>query len=59
MYEKGGRDWATTLPCMQDRTISREDLEDVRASEEFTSDDALQRLELPVKGGGRAALARL
>ncbi|EME78190.1 uncharacterized protein MYCFIDRAFT_89322 [Pseudocercospora fijiensis CIRAD86] len=42
------------------RDISVEDLEAVRAKVEFTlADDSVKRLQLPVKGGDRAALARL
>ncbi|KXT08447.1 hypothetical protein AC579_5612 [Pseudocercospora musae] len=42
------------------RDISVEDLEAVRAKAEFTlAEDSVKRLQLPMKGGDRAALARL
>lgn len=42
------------------RDISFEDLEAVSSKTEFTFlDDTVKRLQLPIKGGDRAALARL
>lgn len=54
-----GRERLGYNPALEMRNITREDLENVRAPEEFTSDDAMKRLELPIKGGDRSALARL
>ena len=56
---RDGRERLGYNPAVEMREISREDLEDVRAREEFTSDDAVKQLQLTVRGGDRAALARL
>jgi len=56
---RDGRERLGYNPAMEIRPISREDLENVRANAEFTTDDGLERLRLSIKGGDRAALARL
>lgn len=54
-----GRERLGYNPAMEERGISREDLENVRTPREFSEDAAVERLGLAVKGGDRAALARL
>lgn len=56
---RDGRERLGYNPAMEVRVIAQEDLQAVRAKQEFTSDADLMRLRLPVKGGDRAALARL
>ena len=58
-YVRDGRERLGYNPAIESRVIAIEDLEAVRARSEFTSDEAVVRLRLPVKGGDRAALARL
>ena len=55
---RDGRERLGYNPAVEMRGITREDLEAVRARADFTSDD-VRRLKLPLKGGDRAALARL
>ena len=56
---RDGRERLGYNPADEVRGIAQEDLEAVRAKQEFTSDADLLRLRLPMKGGDRAALARL
>lgn len=56
---RDGRERLGYNPANTARAITQEDLEAVRAKSEFTSDADLLRLRLPMKGGDRAALARL
>lgn len=56
---RDGRERLGYNPAIERKAIAQEDLEAVRAKAEFTSDADLMRLRLPVKGGDRAALARL
>lgn len=56
---RDGRERLGYNPAIEVRPIAQEDLEAVRARAEFTSDADLARLGLPIKGGDRAALARL
>lgn len=56
---RDGRERVRYNPAVEARAITQEDVEAIRAKAEFTNDADLGRLRLPVKGGDRAALARL
>ena len=56
---RDGRERLGYNPAVEVRGVDREDLEAVRARREIASKGALKQLQLPVKGGDRAALARL
>jgi hypothetical protein len=56
---RDGRERLGYNPAVEARDITHEDLEAVRGREEYTTEDGVKRLQLPAKGGDRAALARL
>lgn len=56
---RDGRERLGYNPASETRQVSQEDVEAVRADKAFTGGDDIKKLELPVKGGDRAALARL
>lgn len=56
---RDGRERMGYNPAVEAKAITQEDVEAIRAKMEFTSDADLARLRLPMKGGDRAALARL
>ena len=56
---RDGRERLGYNPAVEVRAIAREDLLAVRAREEFVDEGLVGRLRLPIKGGDRAALARL
>lgn len=56
---RDGRERLGYNPAVEARDITHEDLDAVRAREEYTTEDGVKRLQLPAKGGDRAALARL
>ena len=57
-HVRDGRERLGYNPAVEMRGITREDLDAVRARADSTSDD-VRHLKLPIKGGDRAALARL
>ncbi|SMY24532.1 unnamed protein product [Zymoseptoria tritici ST99CH_1A5] len=56
---RDGRERLGYNPAVEERSISHEDLEAVRARKEYTNEDGVKRLGLSAKGGDRAALSRL
>lgn len=56
---RDGRERLGYNPAVETRGIAREDLEAVKGRVQHTPDAALKTLQLPWKGGDRAALARL
>lgn len=56
---RDGRERLGYNPVVEMRAIAREDLDAVKGSGEFESNKLVRQLRLRVKGGDRAALARL
>jgi len=56
---RDGRERLGYNPAVEKRGIAREDLEAVRSRKARASESSESRLQLSIKGGDRAALARL
>ena len=56
---RDGRERLGYNPALENKGITREDWESVKANDEFVERGTGKRLKLPLKGGDRAALARL
>ena len=58
-HVRDGRERLGYNPAFESRKITHEDWYAVRARDEFLTNEVEKRLRLPIKGGDRAALARL
>ena len=58
-HRRDGRERLGYNPAFENRGISHEDWLSVKAHDEYVEVDTEKKLRLPVKGGDRAALARL
>ncbi|KAK3705096.1 hypothetical protein LTR37_013463 [Vermiconidia calcicola] len=58
-YLRDGRERLAHNPAVESKEVSVEDWQAVKARDNFIPEQVPQRLRLPVKGGDRAALARL
>lgn len=56
---RDGRERFGYNPALENKGITHEDWLSVKANDEFVEEQTDKRLRLPVKGGDRAALARL
>lgn len=56
---RDGRERLGYNPALEMRQISQEDVAAVRADKAFVGGESVKKLQLPIKGGDRAALARL